>query len=86
MARTSAPVSVTGANVVDVDAFGSILTRCVWIGAAVDLERHVDAVDRLAAVVGDAGGDGDALLIRERRALERDRRDREVRRLRVADQ
>ena len=54
-------------------------------GPAVDLERDLGAVDQLAAVVGDAGGDGDPLLIRERRALDGDRRHREVRGLRVAD-
>ena len=53
--------------------------------AAVDFERDVDARHRLAAVIRDAGGDGDALLVGERRALERDRRHRQIRRLGVAD-
>ena len=31
LARTSVPDSVTGANVVDVEALASTLARCVWI-------------------------------------------------------
>ncbi len=63
----------------------STFTRWVWIGAAVDFERHVDAVQRLGAMVRHAGGDRDPFLIRERRPLDRDRRDRHVRGVRIAD-
>ena len=85
MPCTVGSASVNGANVTDADALARDVHRLRLDLVAVDLERHRHVGRRLGALVGDAGGDGDALLAGERRAREGDRRHREVRSPSAAD-
>ena len=73
--------TVNGANVTLLEPPGADVGRQRLDRLAVDFERQRDARHGLRAVIHDARGDRDAIVVLEARPLQRDRRDREVRRL-----